>query len=1093
MIVTIVSLCEKGALKRTRRILDRYACRVGQGTWQTRITYEALHEVHIHLRKVASKNTSVACFRNEGNRGMRLMWVVGRQSRFNHDGSIAVATTRHHAPSMSVWVNMAALLARASGLAHDIGKASAHFQNKLRCQDSGSIGKDRYRHEWLSCRVLEIWRGMMDEWTHSNRQDEGVPAPRVADAWAVMLSTRTMGDLPDCLTRTQQGSRIIKTSVVSPLQSARDVLDMAVLTHHGLLAPATLSSVSDRSLLPDNAAHVRYDSESTDDQYAIAGTASSAFDEGFEKALWSAIRRMDGKAHELGQSPEDATYWRGIAVLVRLALIAADHQISSGTMPDKNRPERKDWENIVFANTKPGAAKGRRRLDQTLDWHLKSVGHEAGEWIFRLGQKNTYSGLSAAGRDRLQGQRSVDPRFAWQQQGANHIRALYHGHDERSMPRLVINTAATGTGKTLGNLMLAEAMTLSSEPFRVSIGLNLRTLTLQTGESLRRDFGLPAADIATIIGDSYTQAAHEANSQSVDRANEDEDETEYDQQWDVEGDMPPEIPEWAGRWAHTYQGCRSETRTRTLLGAPILVSTIDYLIDAGNFGRQGHHVTAALRVHGSDLILDEIDNYDPESLGAVLRLIEMAALMGRNVVVSSATLSKACSKAVISAFEAGSRMHAALNRHVFAGSQITLIDHVLAPESMTGFAAEILERIDQRFDRLTSQIMQAPACRLAYVQKIIECESAETSFVRTIYEAIRKLHVTHAWTHPSGKRISFGLVRVANIGPCVQTALALQSQPGLRVTAYHSADFKGRRLMKEIALDRLLNRKSGNANILSDPVLTEVIEQAEESELSFVVVATPVEEIGRDHDFDWAVLEPSSVASIVQAAGRVNRHRLNEVTAPNIAIINRNLRSLKGEPVCFKYPGNGKRYSQSEQDMEHLLAGAMGWLEQGLNVTAALVLGEQDAMCLLAQDDETQRKLKLDEYTSQRGVADGNASIKALAWLTKRHYADFNLRGGSVRQSRFRLAEDDYGHQYFEQYVGRRWTSREEQGWHRADESTLAIHLNQGERSWEMLSPRIFELTHVLPRAGESEKKGLEIVLDAECKILDDRFGPIKT
>lgn len=46
--------------------------------------------------------------------------------------------------------------------------------------------------------------------------------------------------------------------------------------------------------------------------------------------------------------------------------------------------------------------------------------------------------------------------------------------------------------------------------------------------------------------------------------------------------------------------------------------------------------------------------------------------------------------------------------------------------------------------------------------------------------------------------------------------------------------------------------------------------------MPFIVVATPLEEAGRDHDFDWAVIDPSSAQSIVQTSGRVNRHRLVE-------------------------------------------------------------------------------------------------------------------------------------------------------------------------------------------------------------------------
>ena len=56
MMVTFVSQCEKNALKKTRRVLDAFANRIGDNTWQTVITQEGLIAVRKLLRKTASKN-----------------------------------------------------------------------------------------------------------------------------------------------------------------------------------------------------------------------------------------------------------------------------------------------------------------------------------------------------------------------------------------------------------------------------------------------------------------------------------------------------------------------------------------------------------------------------------------------------------------------------------------------------------------------------------------------------------------------------------------------------------------------------------------------------------------------------------------------------------------------------------------------------------------------------------------------------------------------------------------------------------------------------------------------------------------------------
>ncbi len=44
MMVTFISQCEKKALKRSRRVLDAFANRIGDNAWQTVITQEGLQE-----------------------------------------------------------------------------------------------------------------------------------------------------------------------------------------------------------------------------------------------------------------------------------------------------------------------------------------------------------------------------------------------------------------------------------------------------------------------------------------------------------------------------------------------------------------------------------------------------------------------------------------------------------------------------------------------------------------------------------------------------------------------------------------------------------------------------------------------------------------------------------------------------------------------------------------------------------------------------------------------------------------------------------------------------------------------------------------
>ncbi|MFH4122506.1 hypothetical protein WAI71_22625, partial [Acinetobacter baumannii] len=49
MIVTFISQCEKKAIPRTRRVLDAFADRIGNNTWQTVITEDGLLAVIVKL------------------------------------------------------------------------------------------------------------------------------------------------------------------------------------------------------------------------------------------------------------------------------------------------------------------------------------------------------------------------------------------------------------------------------------------------------------------------------------------------------------------------------------------------------------------------------------------------------------------------------------------------------------------------------------------------------------------------------------------------------------------------------------------------------------------------------------------------------------------------------------------------------------------------------------------------------------------------------------------------------------------------------------------------------------------------------------
>jgi len=199
--------------------------------------------------------------------------------------------------------------------------------------------------------------------------------------------------------------------------------------------------------------------------------------------------------------------------------------------------------------------------------------------------------------------------------------------------------------------------------------------------------------------------------------------------------------------------------------------------------------------------------------------------------------------------------------------------------------------------------------------------------LESIEASCLRLHERRRWpvtVDGEPHQISLGLVRIANINQAVAVARHLsESLPHARIACYHSQLPRIARFMLERSLDRLLTRKSPDGGPQGAQEIHEAVRRARaegREETVFIVVATPVEEIGRDHDFDWSVIEPSSVQSIVQTVGRVNRHRLQVTESPNVAVLQYNFRHARGDSACFAQPGlEDKERPYALHDLAQLL------------------------------------------------------------------------------------------------------------------------------------------------------------------------------
>jgi CRISPR-associated endonuclease/helicase Cas3 len=345
--------------------------------------------------------------------------------------------------------------------------------------------------------------------------------------------------------------------------------------------------------------------------------------------------------------------------------------------------------------------------------------------------------------------------------------------------------------------------------------------------------------------------------------------------------------------------------------------------------RGGHHIVPILRVLTSDLVLDEPDDFGIEDLYALTRLVHWAGLLGSRVLLSSATLPPALLQGLFAAYMAG-RQSFQKNRGqpgLAASVCCAWFDENGAAHSEHADENSYLQShsafVQKRVAHLAAQHRTEQRRQAHIVPVSIQASSTaqiRREYAQVILKAALNLH-RHPQNHtadqspvgqPSGKRVSFGLVRMANIDPLIDVAMALHDMPmpeGVRIhlCVYHSRHSLLVRSGLERTIDQTLQRHGQDKDPIAQlrkPAIRAAIDAHPETDHLFVVLATAVAEVGRDHDYDWAVVEPSSMRSIIQLAGRVRRHRSGAVQLPNIALLSHNLKALENPGgAAFTRPG----------------------------------------------------------------------------------------------------------------------------------------------------------------------------------------------
>lgn len=936
MKILLILECSKIALKRSRRIASKYLNQIGRRTYLNDISNKALQMMYDELKSVTSKNNAIVCYRLTRTQ-KEIVFKLGSQKNFSEEGFFVYKNKEIPKEfKMSFVDEYLCNLTSIAGYFHDIGKANKGFQAALRYSlSSGSGVMNDYRHEYVSFYMLynyfyntKIWNSAIDEKSLIRNIINSFDTLEINDFLKGITSVGKKNFKCFQISSFQKFP-VLNSILWLVLTHHKLVNNKSISENDGKFFDfkkydrISSKQIDDKTkdkgfenfkknnnIIEKNNLNIFLDFDSNHLEFfqdtSFIFKIKSCFQylfENYENFLQEISYNKDETS--LTESFNKSKLPAALTLICRPALVYSDYYSSS-----IKKACDKSSKDIAYANTTATEDGSHNVLADSLLTHLKYVGDNVKkEFTLLLDYKKfeDFRHLDKGLKECLKPAEtisSVHPKFMWQDIAAEKLKS----RNITDKPFFGILMAGTGCGKTRACAKIMNALT--SDKLRFSVALGLKTLSCQTekeyvNEIFNTNLKTAKKEVSLLVGPCLQNIEEKAV--ATDNPFSYENFENYDEVANFNGSIS-EGAESQNSEDDSFQLnsfdvnnyllkplCKNN-KQKSLVYSPIVVMTIDHVIKVIQ-QQNSVNLTLLTRIISSDFVIDEIDDYDAKDLVSIAVLIYILGYFGKKVLISSATVTPDVSKTLFDYYQRGVKDNYKEHK---------IIEYAFINELETEcYSLDLnekrsLNKFSNNYDTFVEGAANAILNNIKDHSKhnlgLLDINKSPDMYKDILNGCVDLHNDNYINYEKDGKKlkISLGFVKFNNVKSSQKFSISIDKYGSTHEFSnyqfawinYHSKFVNLERYFIENWLDTNMKRKvkltpdlhslEGSEKLFRNEFFENLIQTAineDRENIILILSTTNIIEVGRDHDYDWAILESTTSKSLVQSIGRVQRHR----------------------------------------------------------------------------------------------------------------------------------------------------------------------------------------------------------------------------